>query len=171
MRKTVVAYGLTTHSSSKFNGDSQSLVFFTHASWASVSKTLAHQLRNPGLDCPETFNHAVPAEGIDPDAEPEGPGALPARAGGSEVVIVPPEAEEIRNTKAELAKVRDQLMTHRPKGLSCQVCAKAKIQRRQKRHAFLKDDDDEPLPVKFGDHCTGGTTTTGSPLAPPRWSY
>ncbi len=68
--KAVVVDGLTTHSSSKINGDRWSLVFFTHASWASVSKILVHQIRNQGLDCPGTFSNAVAAERTGPDAEP-----------------------------------------------------------------------------------------------------
>ncbi len=54
----------------------------------------------------------------------------------------------------------------------------AKIQRRQKRRAFVRDDD--PFSVKLGDACTGDhlikrDTADGDDdgllLTPPRWSY
>ncbi len=61
-----------------------------------MSKTLVEQIRNLGIDCPTAFDHAVPIEDVGPEGQPESIEVLPARAGDSEVVAVPPETEEVR---------------------------------------------------------------------------
>jgi hypothetical protein len=67
---------------------------------------------------------------------------LPARALDQEDVAVPLEAEEVPNSKAELAAIRDRLMTHHLNNLRCELCAKAKIQIRQERKHFSTVDVD-----------------------------
>ena len=97
-------------------------------------------MRGLGLNCPDAFGQAVPAEGVVPNAEAKSHGELPARAGAPESLIVPLETEDVSNTEAELARVRDHMMTHHPKDQSCEACVK--IQRRQKRKKFRKADDE-----------------------------
>ena len=48
-------------------------------------------------------------------------------------------------------------VTRLPKHPHCEVCAKAKIQRRQRRGKPRRDDD-EPALVMFGDHCPGSNS-------------
>ncbi len=62
-----------------------------------MSKTLVEQIRDLGVDGPSAFDHAVPAEDVGPEAQPESIEVLLARAGDSEVVAVPPEADEVRS--------------------------------------------------------------------------
>jgi hypothetical protein len=73
---------------------------------------------------------------------------LPARARDPGVEAVPLNAEEVPKSKAELAKIRGHLMANHPRDPQCEVCAKAKIQRRHSLYHFVKDDD--PLPIDFG---------------------
>ena len=49
-------------------------------------------------------------------------------------------------------------MTHMPKNPFCDVCSKAKMQRKQKRRATSKlvpDGDQRAPPTKFGEQVTG----------------
>ena len=76
--------------------------------------------------------------------------------------ILPADAEHVRGPRpkgtVEEAQSREHMMTRLPKNQFCEVCSKAKIQRKQKRKAANKAVPDGPLrkpPVQFGEQVTG----------------
>ncbi len=54
---------------------------------------MVEQICDLGVDCLSAFDPAVPAEDVGPSVQPGSIEVLLARAGDSEVVVVPPEAE------------------------------------------------------------------------------
>ena len=96
------------------------------------------------------------------------PSVLPAQAGAPVDELSEETAEEdvIRGPKPPrtLAEALSQrhMMTHLPKNTFCDVCSKAKMQRRQKRKkAPILDPlvDALPPPKNFGDQVTGDHLT------------
>ena len=137
--RAVVFDGRKIHSSGLFNGDRWSLVLFVHSSWATTSPAMRSRLISLGMPCPPNTSSgvAVPAtEGIPiveaslpPDDEvPIDPsGGAPAAEAG-----VPPEAVRDPPRKGTLEEAQSQAhqMTHMPKNPFCDVCSKAKMQRK-----------------------------------------
>ena len=119
--RAVVFDGRKIHSSGLFNGDRWSLVLFVHSSWATTSPSMRSKLISLGLPCSPR-----PSSGV---AFPAIGGAPTAEAG------VPPEVVRDPPPKGTLEEAQSQahLMTHVPKNPFCDVCSKAKMQRKQKR--------------------------------------
>ena len=77
-----------------------------------------------------------------------------AEAGVSSEVVKDPRPQGT----LEEAQSRAHQMTHLPKNPFCDVCSKAKMQRRQKRRKSSKlipDDDARSPPTSFGEQVTG----------------
>ena len=69
------------------------------------------------------------------------------------------EGETIALGSAEEAKTTARLMCHLPKNPHCEVCSKAKIQRKHMRKKVVMLEEDGMMakkqPVKFRDQVTG----------------
>ena len=174
IRDHAVEYdGSQVHSSGVVNGDRWSLVLFVQSSWERTSSKQRKQFPDLGFPCPthSPYEVAVPAtaEVIPPqggllsdDAAAE---ALPPQGGVPAGVHADDSADEVAvvkgpkppRTLAE-AQSREHMMTHLPKNPYCDVCSKAKMQRRQKRKKvphLVPDEGAPPPPRKFGDQVTG----------------
>ena len=175
----VVYDGRKPHTSGLFNGDRWSLVLFVHSSWEHVSDAIAKQLIESGLPCPPrgptqaavpATEKATPPQVVSPsdDAETRRAADLDPPGPPEELPEEPeppdeptPEVEAVKGPKpkgtVEEAQPREHQMAHLPKIPFCDVCAKAKMQRNQKRKKVEKlvpDDTAKKAPVKFGEQMT-----------------
>ncbi len=109
---------------------------------------------------------------MDFHAPPSGPTAVAAPAAvvdsessgpsGDEEVAVEVGVDEVLDPKPkktlEEAESREHRMTHLPKNPHCEVCSKAKMQRKPKRSKSSKPsaaEEAKPQPTRFGEQVTG----------------
>ncbi len=84
------------------------------------------------------------------------PDEPPAETGATDVPAE--EVEEVPKGTAEEALTREHQMTHVPRNPFCETCAKAKLQRKQKRNMVAQlapGEAAKKAPAKFGEQVTG----------------
>jgi hypothetical protein len=130
----VVFDGRKIHSSGTFNGDRWSMVLFVHSSWVDTSPEMQAQLRGFGFPLPPCGPTAVAVPAAVVDTGQPGPSGAEEVSEG--------DCDEVLDSKPkktlEEAQSREHRMTHLPKNPHCEVCSKAKMQRKPKRSKSFK---------------------------------
>ncbi len=130
----VVFNGRNIHSSGTFNGDRWSMVLFVHSSWVDTSPEMQAQLRGMGFPLPPCGPTAVAVPAAVVDTGQPGPSGAEEVSEG--------DCDEVLDSKPkktlEEAQSREHRMTHLPKNPHCEVCSKAKMQRKPKRSKSSK---------------------------------
>jgi hypothetical protein len=130
----VIFNGRNIHSSGTFNGDRWSMVLFVHSSWVDTSPEMQAQLRGMGFPLPPCGPTAVAVSAAVVDTGQPGPSGVEEVSEG--------EGDEVLDSKPkktlEEAQSREHRMTHLPENPHCEVCSKAKLQRKPRRSKSSK---------------------------------